>query len=81
MESAKCAAELGKIMKYSQNCGENEEKLAIFTVILMATFGIKNVHSEYGFFVGYFCNLALHTIHGDLLYLLTYMKRKINFEF
>ena len=47
MESAKCAAELGKIMKYSQNCGENEEKLAIFTVILMAAFGTKNVHSEH----------------------------------
>ena len=45
MESAKCAAELGKIIKYNKNCGENEENLAIFTVILMAAFGTKNVHS------------------------------------
>ena len=45
MESAKCDAELTKIIKYSKNCGENEENLAIFNVILMATFGTKNVHS------------------------------------
>ena len=41
MESAKCAAELGKIINYSKN----EENLAIFTVILIAAFGTKNVHS------------------------------------
>ena len=46
MESAKCAAEeLGKIIKYSKNCREKEENLAIFTVILMASFETKNVHS------------------------------------
>ena len=45
MESAKSAMELGKIIKYSKNCGENEENISIFTVILMATFGTKNVHS------------------------------------
>ena len=45
MESAKCAPELGKIIKYSKNLQENEENLAIFTVILMAGFGTKNVHS------------------------------------
>ena len=45
MESAKCAVELGKIIKYSKNCGENEENISIFTVILMAAFGTKNVHS------------------------------------
>ena len=45
MESAKCAAELRKIIKYSKNCGENDENLAIFTLILMATFGTKSVHS------------------------------------
>ena len=45
MESAKCAAELGKIVKYSKNCGEDEENLAIFTVILMTAFETKNVHS------------------------------------
>ena len=28
-----------------QKLRENEENLAIFTVILMATFGTKNVHS------------------------------------
>ena len=44
MESAKYAAALGKIIKYSKNCRENEKHLAIFTVILMATFGTKNVH-------------------------------------
>ena len=48
MKSAKCAAELGKIIKYSQNMGGNEENLAIFTVILMAAFGTKNVHSVLG---------------------------------
>ena len=45
MESAKCAAELGKIIKYSKKLWENEENLAIFTLILMASFGTKNVHS------------------------------------
>ena len=45
MQSAKSAAELGKIIKYSKNCGENEENPAIFTIILMAAFGTKNVHS------------------------------------
>ena len=45
MESAKCASELGKIIKYSKDCGEKEENLAIFSVILTATFGTKNVHS------------------------------------
>ena len=46
MKSAKCAAEFGKIIKYSKNCRENEENLAIFTVIIiMAAFGTKNVHS------------------------------------
>ena len=38
-------AELRKLIKYSKNCEENEENLAIFTVILMAAFGTKNVHS------------------------------------
>ena len=45
MDSAKCAAELRKLIKYSKNCKENEENLAIFTVILMAAFGTKIVHS------------------------------------
>ena len=45
MESAKCATELRKVIKYSKSCGENEENLAIFTVILTAAFGTKNVHS------------------------------------
>ena len=45
MESAKCAVELGKIIKYSKYCGENQENLAIFSIILMAAFGTKNVHS------------------------------------
>ena len=45
MDSAKCAAELGKVIKYNKNCGENEENLTIFTVILMVVFGTKNVHS------------------------------------
>ena len=45
MENAKCSAEHGKIIICSKNCGENEENLAIFTVILMAAFGAKNVHS------------------------------------
>ena len=45
MKSAKYAAELGKILKYSKNCGEIEENLAIFTVILMAAFRTKYVHS------------------------------------
>ena len=45
MQIAKCAAELGEIIKYSKNCGENEENPAIFTIILMAAFGTKNVHS------------------------------------
>ena len=51
MEIAKCAAELGKIIKYSIICGENEENLAIFTIILMAAFGTKNVHSAIKYFV------------------------------
>ena len=45
MESVNCAAKLGKIIKYSKNCGKNEENLAIFIVVLMAAFGTKNVHS------------------------------------
>ena len=45
MERAKCAAELRKIIKYSKNCGENEEIIAIYTLMLMAAFGTKNVHS------------------------------------
>ena len=45
MESAKCTAEVGVIIKYSKNCGESEENLAITTVILMAAFETKNVHS------------------------------------
>ena len=45
MENAKCSAELGKTIKYSKKLQENEENLAIFTVILMAVFGTKNVHS------------------------------------
>ena len=49
MESAKCDAELTKIIKYSKICGENEENLAFFTVILMATLGTKNVHSAVGY--------------------------------
>ena len=57
MESAKCAAELGKIIKYSKNCGKNEENVAILTIILMAAFGTKNVHSVIedcnDFFPGY----------------------------
>ena len=48
MESAKCAVELGKIIKYSKYCGENQENLAIFSIILMAAFGTKNVHSAIG---------------------------------
>ena len=48
MERAKYAAALRKIIKYSKNCGENEKKnRAIFTVILMATFGTKTVHSAF----------------------------------
>ena len=47
MESAKCAAELEKIIKYSKDFGENEENLVIFTVILMAAFGTKSVHSAH----------------------------------
>ena len=35
------AAELAKIIKLQ----ENKENLTIFTVILMASFGTKNVHS------------------------------------
>ena len=52
MENAKCSAELTKIIKYSKNCGENEENLAFFTVILMMAFGTKNVHcpAKMGFF-------------------------------
>ena len=45
MESAECAVEFRKIIKYSKNCGDNEENLAIFTVILMGTVGTKNDHS------------------------------------
>ena len=46
MESAECAAELGKIIKYSKKLQENEENLAIFTIILiMAAFETKIVHS------------------------------------
>ena len=45
MVSAKCAAEeLGKIIKYSKKC-RKRKNLAIFSVILMAAFGTKNVHS------------------------------------
>ena len=51
MDSAKCVAELRKIIKYSKNCGENEENLVIFTVILMAAFGTKNVHSVLAVFL------------------------------
>ena len=59
MESVKCAAELGKIIKYNKNCGENEENLAIFTVILMAAFGTKNVHSAMACFLN--LNMVLPT--------------------
>ena len=45
MQIAKCATELGKIVKYIKNCGENEKNLTLFTLILMAAFGTKNVHS------------------------------------
>ena len=45
MESAKCASELGKIIKYSKNLG-NDENLTIFTIIFMAAaFGTKHIHS------------------------------------
>ena len=46
IESAKSASELGKIIKIQQNFGGNEENLAIFTIILMAAFGSKNVHNS-----------------------------------
>ena len=39
---------LGKVNKYSKLLRENEENLAIFTVILMAAFGTKNVDSVMG---------------------------------
>ena len=45
MESAECAAELGKIIKYSKNCRGNVGNFAIITIILMAAYGTKNVHS------------------------------------
>ena len=45
MKSAKCATELEKIIKYSNNCGEKEGNLAFLTVIVMAAFETKNVHS------------------------------------
>ena len=46
VEIAKCAsAELGKIINFCKKFGENEENLANFTIILMAAFGTKNVHS------------------------------------
>ena len=48
MPTAKCAAELGKIIKYSKNMWENELNFTIFTIILMAAFGSKNVHSAVG---------------------------------
>ena len=35
------STEVRQIIKYSKNCGENEENLAI----IMAAFGTKNVHS------------------------------------
>ena len=34
-----------KIIKSSKNFGGNEENFAIFTIMLMAAFGTKNVHS------------------------------------
>ena len=46
MESAKCVTEFGKIIKYRIFLKENEENLAIFTLILMAAFGTKNVHTS-----------------------------------
>ena len=53
MESAKRAAELRKIIKYWKNGGN----LAIVSIILMAAFGTKNVHSVIedcnDFFPGY----------------------------
>ena len=39
------SVKLRKIIKYSKNCEDNEENLAIFTVILMAAFVTKNVNS------------------------------------
>ena len=32
-----------------QKFGENEENLAIFTIILMTAFGTKNIHSTYSY--------------------------------
>ena len=42
---SKCAAELGKFMKYCKNLGKMNKTLKFFPIILMATFGTKNVHS------------------------------------
>ena len=44
-ECQMCSAALGKIIKYIAKIWGNEENLAIFTIILMAAFGTKNVHS------------------------------------
>ena len=46
MESAKCCR-TRKNNQILQKLQENEENLAIFTVILMAAFGTKNVHSAH----------------------------------
>ena len=35
----------GEIIKYCQKIWGNEENIAIFTVILIAAFGTKKVHS------------------------------------
>ena len=59
MESAKCAAEHRKIIKYRKNSEENEETLAIFTVILMAAFGTKNVHSVHCHFDEKSCSFMI----------------------
>ena len=46
VESAKCAAEHRKSYhQILQKFGGNEKSAAIFTNILMAAFGAKNVHS------------------------------------
>ena len=45
MKNVKCAAELSKSSNIQTLEVGNEENLAIFTIILMATFGTKNVYS------------------------------------
>ena len=51
MESVKYVSELEKIIKYSKHCGENEENIAIVTVILMAALVTKNVHMQYNIII------------------------------